>query len=994
MRGPLADQFAAPAGTSMNRKRALFLAKLVLSLSILSWVYVKLLGASGASELWQRITHLAWGWLVFGFGMQLAAVCCSVLRWQRLLIGQGIHAPLSHLFGSFLIGRFFGEFAPGGWTGLNGYRIYDISKHTGKVARATACIGIEMVLGWLSFGAVVVGGSFFGVRFVGWSGVLIVDAFFLTLISVALLLVSRPVLFRTLAQRLSATIAGKLRTTTDAVCAYEGRGTLVVQAALLGVGTHVCRAFIYVGAARALAADLSVGEVFFGSSLQVFATLLPASVNGIGLREATAVALYTRGGIPESTAVLIPTLGFLLEMLLSSFGGLVFMARRVGYQPQIRVDDADREAHVHAQLAPVPEAAWPKLWPSTTLGLGAGLLAGAALGCSEGMLVLAGSASDPDFGVLAYGATVYALVLGSVGALLAFVSALSGRLMQREAARASSAYARGAAGLFALCAFAIGAFRVRRDYFHEELVWKSPHGMGVLLACALCAIVAFAIVNAGLRTLVERRALLLRPWGTPLVVVGLVVLLTAAVALDGADAARAPVARPQASTAAKNILLIVVDTLRADRLPSYGYRPGRTPALDRFAQDALRFDAAFANASWTRPSFASILSGRFAASHRTMAKSDALPEEITTLPEVLRAGGYQTYAVVTNYNIAPFFNFHQGFDEYLYLEPSFVLGANDSAAKLLFVQALRQSIETVRAKRGHIEVGSAYQDAPTVTANVLGAIDRKSAAPFFVLAAYMDPHDPYYPHPYDGSAYARAAHPKPAPEEAPSLSQLYDGEITFWDESFGQLIDALKQRGLYDDMTIVVTSDHGEEFFEHGGYWHGATLYDEALHVPLLVKLPGNEMHGTVLRHLVQSIDLMPSLLKLVGLPIPEGVQGQDLFNAHDNVFAEESHEGNVLRALRMQRAGSALKLIEANPGNPRGLAARELYQVDQDPAEQVNLVDERPELLQLSQQALATEASHAAEGRATQKSVNIPADSTVAERLRALGYAGGEKND
>ena len=980
----------------MNRKRALFLAKLFLSLAVLGWVYVKLLGADGAAALWQRVTHLAWGWLVLGFGMQVAAVCCSVLRWQRLLVGQGIHAPLSHLFGSFLIGRFFGEFAPGGWTGLNGYRIYDISKHTGKVARATACIGIEMVLGWLSFGAVVVGGSWFGVRFIGWSGVLVVDAFFLALISVALLLVSRPALFRAVAERLSPALARKLRTTIDAVCAYDGQGTLVVQAALLGVGTHVFRALIYVGAARALAANLSVGEVFFGSSLQVFATLLPASVNGIGLREATAVALYTRGGIPEATALLIPTLGFLVEMLLSSFGGLVFMSRRVGYQAEISVDDAEREAHVYAQSPPVPEAAWPKLWPTSALGLGAGLLAGAAVGCGEGLLVLTGSRGAPDPGVLAYGTAAYALGLGSAGALLAFASALSGRLLQREAVPAASAYARGAAGLFALCGLAIGAFRVRRDYYHEELVWKSPQGLGVLLACALCAGLVFLAGSFSLRRLLERRpfSLLLRAWGTPAFVLVVVLLLTAAGELAGAERTSAKVLRPMAGPEAKNVLLVVVDTLRADRLPSYGYRPGRTPALDAFTQDALRFDAAFANASWTRPSFASILSGRFAAGHRTMAKSDALPDELTTLPEALRAGGYQTYGVVTNYNIAPFFNFHQGFDEYLYLEPSFVLGANDSAAKLLLVQALRQSIETVRAKRGQVEVASAYREAPEVTEHVLDLIDRPRDAPFFMLAAYMDPHDPYYAHPYDGTAYARAAHPKPLPEEAPTLSRLYDGEITFWDESFGQLIAALKQRGLYDDMIIVVTSDHGEELFEHGGYWHGTTLYDEAVHVPLLVKLPNNTMRGTVLRHMVQSIDVMPSLLKLAALPIPQGVQGQDLWNPHDSVFAEESHEGNVLRALRLQRAGSALKLIEANRGNPRGLAERELYQVDQDPTEQVNLVDERPELLKLSRETLAAEAAHAAEGRATQKSVEIPADSTVAERLRALGYAGGDQQN
>jgi arylsulfatase A-like enzyme/uncharacterized membrane protein YbhN (UPF0104 family) len=977
----------------MNRKRALFFAKLVVSFGILSWVYAKLLGANGAGELWQRVASLSWGWLVFGFGMQLAAVCCSVLRWQRLLVGQGIHAPLSHLFGSFLIGRFFGEFAPGGWTGLSGYRIYDISKHTGKVARATASIGIEMVIGWLSFGAVVVGGSVFGVRFIGWSGVLLVDACFVTLIAVALLLVSRPVLFRKLTEQLSPTIAGKLRTTTDAVCAYAGQGNLVVQAALLGVCTHVFRAFIYVGAARALAADLSVGEVFFGSSLQVFATLLPASVNGIGLREATAVALYTRGGIPEATALLIPTLGFLLEMLLSSFGGLVFMSRRVGYQVDIRVDHAEREQAVVAELQPVPRALWPKLVQTSALGLGAGLLAGAALGGGEGWLVLAGSASVPDYGVLGYGAAVYALVLGALGTALAFFSALTGRLIQREAVRASLAYAHGVAGLFALCGWAIAAFRVRRDYFHEELVWKSARGLGVLLACGVCALLVYLVLSFALRRAVEQRALafLLRPWGTPVVVLGAVLLLTAAGKLGVGGHVAASVSRPQPAAAASSILLVVVDTLRADRLPSYGYRRGSTPALDAFAQDALRFEAAFANASWTRPSFASILTGRFAASHRTMAKSDALPEELDTLPEVLRAGGYQTYGVVTNYNIAPFFNFHQGFDAYRYLEPSFVLGANDTAAKLLLVQALRQSIETVRAKRGRIEVGSAYQDAPTVTTSVLELIDGAHAAPFFMLAAYMDPHDPYYPHPYDGTAYARAAHPKPAAEEAPQLSALYDGEITFWDESFGQLMAALKQRGLYDDMTIVVTSDHGEELFDHGGYWHGTTLYDEALHVPLFVKLPKNELRNTSVRHMVQSIDIMPSLLRIAKQPIPEGVQGQDLWNAHDNVFAEESHEGNVLRALRLQRAGSALKVIEANAGNPRGLAPTELYQVDQDPGEQVNLFEDRPELLRLTQQSLQTEADNAAQGRATQKSVNIATDATAVERLRALGYAGGD---
>jgi arylsulfatase A-like enzyme/uncharacterized membrane protein YbhN (UPF0104 family) len=978
----------------MNRKRYLFIAKLAVSLGIIVALYREVIARQGAAELWRHIANISWGWIAFGFGMQVVTVACSVLRWQRLLVGQGIHAPLRHLVGSFMIGRFFGEFAPGGWTGLNGYRIYDIAKQTGKVARATASIGIEMVIGWLSFGAVVVGGSFFGVRFIGVAGVALVDAFFLCLIITALVLVSKPTLFRVIAARLPRPIGAKLRTTLDAVCAYEGKSTLVTQAALLGIGTHFFSKFIYVAAARALHADLSVGEVFFGSSLQVFATLMPASVNGIGLREATAVALYTRGGIPESIAVLIPTLGFLIEMALSSFGGIVFLVRRVGYQVDIRVDHAEHEDLVNAELPSVPEASWPRRVRGLVLGGGAGLLSGALLGSLEAAIILHGSAAELDYGVLAYGALTYAALLGALGAGLGLVSAWSGRVLQREAVAEPRAFAGFAAALFASCALAISAFRIRRDYFHEELVWKSPRGLLVLAGCLVGACLLYLVMSALLRLIASRAwgSWLLRVWGPALFVAGLLVLLTGWAALHRAGTNAVVVPRKAAPPEAGNVLLIVVDTLRADHLPSYGYADGKTPHLDAFANDAVRFDAAFANASWTRPSFASILSGRYASSHRTMAKSDALPDEIVTLPEALRSAGYSTHGVVTNYNIAPFFNFHQGFDRYRYLEPTFVLGANDTAAKLLFVQFLRQRIETWRAKSGRVEVGSAYQDAAAVNRALLEMLSGKPSAPFFLFAAYMDPHDPYYPHPYDGTAYSRAAHPTPDASEAPRLRQLYDGEISYWDQHFGALTAALKERGLYDELTIIVTADHGEEFQDHGGFWHGTTLYDEAVHVPLLVKLPGNQMHGSVVRHFVQSIDLMPTLLQRAGIPIPPGVQGHDLFAGTDAVFAEESHEGNVLHSLRLARAGTTLKLITANPDNPRGLLPRELYRVDQDPLEKVNLAEDEPALVTFAHKALDEHAKNAALGRAAQRSVDLANDANAAARLRALGYAGGDK--
>ena len=119
-----------------------------------------------------------------------------------------------------------------------------------------------------------------------------------------------------------------------------------------------------------------------------------------------------------------------------------------------------------------------------------------------------------------------------------------------------------------------------------------------------------------------------------------------------------------------------------------------------------------------------------------------------------------------------------------------------------------------------------------VNREVDGFLERNQKGPWFLFVGYMDPHDPYYEHPYNGVGYSRAAHVKPEPSEADRLRKLYDGEITYWDENFGNLLASLKQKKLYDDLTIVITADHGEEFMEHGGFWHGTTLYDEQLHVP------------------------------------------------------------------------------------------------------------------------------------------------------------------
>ncbi|MBW2404496.1 MAG: sulfatase, partial [Deltaproteobacteria bacterium] len=346
---------------------------------------------------------------------------------------------------------------------------------------------------------------------------------------------------------------------------------------------------------------------------------------------------------------------------------------------------------------------------------------------------------------------------------------------------------------------------------------------------------------------------------------------------------------------------------------------------------------------------ASILTGRLPSSHGVMAKSDALSDAVTTLPEVLKTVGYATAGYATNFNLAPYFNFHQGFDEYVYLEPAFVLGADDASAKLLLMQLIRQRIEKMRAVRGEVLPGTAYQDAETVNDALTSWIDRRAASPWFLFVGYMDPHDPYFSHPYDGSGYARAAHQHPDPSEAPALTALYDGEISYWDDEFGKLLDGLRERGLYEDLTIIVTSDHGEEFNDHGGFWHGTTLYDEQVHVPLLVKLPQARRGGTVVRHWVQSIDLMPTVLV-------RELDGTDEY-----------------------------KLINANRDNPRGLKPIELYRVDLDPSEQENLASSSPDQIRMTTKALLEQRALAKEGGVAADSVEI--DDDVAAHLEAIGY-------
>jgi arylsulfatase A-like enzyme len=277
-----------------------------------------------------------------------------------------------------------------------------------------------------------------------------------------------------------------------------------------------------------------------------------------------------------------------------------------------------------------------------------------------------------------------------------------------------------------------------------------------------------------------------------------------------------------------------------------------------------------------------------------------------------------------------------------------------------------------------------YQVAAVVNDYALDWLEISQDTRFFLFLHYMDPHDPYFEHPYNGVGYARASNQNPDPALAPTFSQLYDGENRYLDEHLGKLFDWLKAEELYDESLIILTADHGEEFQEHGGWWHGQTLYQEQIAVPLIVKLPGNAQAGQVNSDLVRSLDIAPTILDAAGLSIPEAMIGRSLVGntePPDYAFAEEDHEGNVLQALR----SPTHKLILANDDNPRGLPSEALFDLGIDPSEQQNLFATEPDQAETLRQMLRQELTLALERAVAGESGEL--DASLQEKLRDLGY-------
>lgn len=581
-------------------------------------------------------------------------------------------------------------------------------------------------------------------------------------------------------------------------------------------------------------------------------------------------------------------------------------------------------------------------------GILGGAWAGAVLGLAEAGLLTATAGPAEEYWLLPYAVVSY----GALGMLLAIGCTSIAAVVAPERTRHNAFGLCGAVALFALGG-AVARYQVIQRVFHEDLVTFSFAGLAVHLALFVSVGgLALAVMRAGRRVQRDRGGLLIAA-------IGLIFCLGGSVAVAALASPHAPEtatgwAGRGVTSSAPNIILIIADTLRADAVGSYGAGPGATPALDRFASEAVRFENTYAQSTWTRPSIATILTSLHPSVHGLMHKMDALPDRVTTVAEALRAQGYWTAGFVSNINVAPIFNFQQGFDEYTYLAPAFYFWATDSATRLAIYKGLRVVRERLFGDR--IYFYNYYQDAAVVTDAVSNWLRRRPPSPFFLLVHYMDPHDPYFEIPYDGRGVARVVNPDPPASRKNELRALYSEDVGYLDQHLGTLFALLKSRDLYDNSIIALTADHGEEFQDHGGWWHGTTLYAEQLRVPLIVKRAHEERAGQVESRAARTLDIAPTLLAAAGLASPPDFTGRGLFGpmavTPEPLFAEEDLEGNVLTALQL----GPWKIITANRENPRGLRPVELYNVAEDPQEHHDLTGTEPARTQEMLQSLAQE--------------------------------------
>lgn len=449
-------------------------------------------------------------------------------------------------------------------------------------------------------------------------------------------------------------------------------------------------------------------------------------------------------------------------------------------------------------------------------------------------------------------------------------------------------------------------------------------------------------------------------------------------------AAAAP-ADKQPADGRPNIVLLVLESVRRDHVGCYGYPRATTPSLDTLARTGVRFEDAVASSGWTMPAMMTLFTSLSPAAHRVNGVNTRLDGEVRTLASELRRAGYHTVGITTNPQLTERFGYGRGFEEYD--DYTFI----HDFGSLLFESS--QSGESVLERS---------TSKPLVRLAVHRLARLRQKAPFFLFLFFFDPHydylpptpfdeaftNPDYSGAHDGRGITRLRSTAMGTSDKEHLMALYDGEIAHTDSQIGVLLQALREHGLFENTVIVATSDHGEEFWDHGRMTHGHTLYEELVRVPLIMHLPHSVGAGLHVTNHVSHADIMPTLLHLVGHPVPDQCEGLSLLplihKPDVDVQSRITYLASQVDGHLIGARSAGQKIIESHDA-----AVVEMYDLRQDPWERNNLADSarRAEFAQLYRALWLWKRSQPLGSASEQETLMPDLSPEMKRQLESLGY-------
>jgi len=391
-----------------------------------------------------------------------------------------------------------------------------------------------------------------------------------------------------------------------------------------------------------------------------------------------------------------------------------------------------------------------------------------------------------------------------------------------------------------------------------------------------------------------------------------------------------------------NLLLVTIDTLRADRLGCYGYSGAATPNIDKIARQGVLFENAVAQAPITAPSHASMMTGLYPNVHKVRNTGGfVLPPSATTLAKILQEQGWDTAAFIGSSVLKRRFGLSQGFAVYDDEMPTRATGSAQEEPERRAGEVVDRAIQW---------------------------LDTQSGKPFFLWVHVYDPHIPYDP---------------PAPFVEKYRDRPYDGEIAYADQQLGRLFEAIARKSQPVNTLTAVLSDHGESFAEHGEYTHGVFLYDVTLRVAFLMA-GGGIPAGLRVKQQARTIDLLPTVLELMGGRTPPGVQGTSLAPTFSGKEVPTTFSYAETLFPKLNMGWAELRAMRTNHWKYIRAPKPELYDLVQDPAETTNVIASHPSEVQ------ELEATLTAAGGSTEKVAPSAMDPRTLQQLKSLGYLGG----